>query len=463
VQREIADHPEARAAIEDKCSTCHMPMARYDAAAAGGAGEVLANLAPAAASHVPAMDGVSCTVCHQISEENLGEHASFDGGFLISPASSDGTRNLYGPRAVDAGRATLMHSSATFVPAQATHLQRSEMCATCHTLYTSALDETGQAIAELPEQVPYQEWLHSDYRETHSCQSCHMPIAAADAPIASVLGEPRAGVSQHTFLGANAFVLAVLNKYRGELGTAALSQELDAAVNETRRFLATAAATISIEPPAALDGSVLDFVVAVSSTTGHKLPTAYPSRRAWLHVTVTDAQGRVLFESGAVRPNGAIVGNDNDADAAAFEPHYETITNADQVQVYESVMVDSRGRPTTGLLSGVRYVKDNRVLPRGFDKATADDEVAVHGGALADRDFAAGGDSVRYRVDLGAVPQGPVRVVAELRYQSIGYRWAENLRSYDSAEARRFNRYYDETIAGFALPLASATATVGER
>src|SRR5690606_3191463 len=137
-----------------------------------------------------------------------------------------------------------------------------------------------------------------------------------------------------------------------------LPQELDAAINETRRFLATEAATVSIEQPV-VDGEMLDFVVAISSTAGHKLPTAYPSRRAWLHVTVTDAQGRAVFESGAVRPDGSIVGNDNDASAAAYERHYETITNAEQVQIYEAVMVDSRGRPTTGLLSGVRYVKDN--------------------------------------------------------------------------------------------------------
>ena len=84
VRREVLDHPAAQAAIEDKCSTCHMPMARFDAAAAGAQGQVFANLAPTAPQHALAADGVSCTVCHQISAEGLGEHASFDGGFAIA-------------------------------------------------------------------------------------------------------------------------------------------------------------------------------------------------------------------------------------------------------------------------------------------------------------------------------------------------------------------------------------------
>src|SRR5690606_3192561 len=31
VRREVIDHPTAQAAIEDTCSTCHMPMARFEA------------------------------------------------------------------------------------------------------------------------------------------------------------------------------------------------------------------------------------------------------------------------------------------------------------------------------------------------------------------------------------------------------------------------------------------------
>ena len=135
VRREVLDHPAAQAAIEDKCSTCHMPMARFDAAAAGGQGEVFANLAPAAPQHELAADGVSCTVCHQISAENLGEHASFDGGFAIEAAGD--SRVAFGPHDVDAGRQALMRSAATFKPSAGTHIQRSELCATCHTLFTT--------------------------------------------------------------------------------------------------------------------------------------------------------------------------------------------------------------------------------------------------------------------------------------------------------------------------------------
>ena len=123
----------------------------------------------------------------------------------------------------------------------------------------------------------------------------------------------------------------------------------------------------------------------MQNLTGHKLPTAYPSRRTWLHVTVRDRNGRPVFESGAITPTGLIQGNDNDADATKFEPHYTEIRQPDQVQIYESIMGDPAGAPTTGLLTAVRYLKDNRLLPRGFDKATADADIQVVGGCGAGR------------------------------------------------------------------------------
>jgi hypothetical protein len=460
VRREVLDHPALQAVIEDTCSTCHMPMARFDAAAAGGQGQVFANLAPGAPKHDLAVDGVSCTVCHQIAAENLGEHASFDGGFAIEPAS--GNRVAFGPHDVDAGRQALMRSAASFAPSAGTHMQRSEVCATCHTLFTTARDDAGQDSGRLPEQVPYQEWLHSDYRATNSCQSCHMPEVAGEAPITSVLGQPRPNVSQHTFLGANAFMLDILRRNRGELGVRALPQELEAAAAETRRFLRTRAATLAIAAQRRTADD-LELTLDIRSSTGHKLPTAYPSRRAWLHVVVRDAEGRAVFESGAIRPDGSIAGNDNDADAQRFEPHYESVTRPDEVQIYEAIMVDSRDAVTTGLLKGVRFVKDNRLLPRGFDKRTAEPDVAVRGAAADDADFVGGGDRVRYRIALPATAAAPLSVEAELLYQPIAYRWAENLRGYSAEETQRFGRYYAENAAASAAVIASATAAIPAR
>jgi hypothetical protein len=256
-------------------------------------------------------------------------------------------------------------------------------------------------------------------------------------------------------------MLTLLQQHRGELGVTALPQELEASAAATKRYLASQAATLTVA--ARRTGSRLDVDLALSSTTGHKLPTAYPSRRAWLHVVVADSAGAVVFESGAVRSDGSIAGNDNDADGARFEPHYDEVTGADQVQIYEAIMADGADTVTTGLLRAVSFVKDNRLLPRGFDKTTAPDDVAVRGAAAADANFVAGGDRVRYHVELPAAARGQLTVSAELLYQSIGYRWAENLRGYGTDETQRFLRYYAGAAAGSALPLARAAVVVEGR
>jgi hypothetical protein len=120
-------------------------------------------------------------------------------------------------------------------------------------------------------------------------------------------------------------------------------------------------------------------------------------------------------------------------------------------------MVDSAGAVTTGLLSAVRYQKDNRLLPHGFDKSTADKDVAVLGGAAGDPDFTDRGDRVRYSVALNDA-EGPYEVQAELWYQPISYRWANNLRPYDGPEPRRFVGYYDSMASASSVLLARASA-----
>jgi hypothetical protein len=286
-----------------------------------------------------------------------------------------------------------------------------------------------------------------------------MPAVAEPTPLSAVLGEPREGLARHTFVGGNVFMLRMLNRYRTELGVEALPRELEAAAQATLRQLQSDTASVSIEGTRLVAGR-LEVDVVVRNRTGHKLPTGYPSRRAWLHVVVRDGGGRAVFESGALEATGRIAGNDADADVGRYEPHHAEVTSPDDVQVYEAVMVDLSGAVTTGLLTGVRFVKDNRLLPRGFDKATADGEVRVHGGAAEDADFGGEGDRVRYVVGVGAA-SGPFRVEAELVYQSIAYRWAQNLRPYDAPEPRRFVSAYESMASRSATVLAHAAAECG--
>jgi hypothetical protein len=462
VRRETIDHPKHAAAIQDECASCHMPMSARIERAAGGQGQVFAHL-PVAGGDSPlhrlAADSISCTVCHQIAPDRLGTRESFNSNFVMRPTPADGARAIFGPYAIDPGRRTIMRSVTGFVQAEAPHVKQSELCASCHTLITEAYGPDGEVIGSLPEQMNYQEWQHSDFsREQRSCQSCHMPKAQGPIRASSVLGDARDTLSRHLFVGGNAFMLGLLNRYRTELGVEALPAELEATAKATIRQLQHDTAELAVSEPRAAAGS-LAFDVAVRNLTGHKFPTGYPSRRTWLHVSVRDPAGDVVFESGAVEDTGAIRDNDADRDPATFEPHYEEITRADQVQIYEPILGDRAGRPTTGLLSAVRYLKDSRLLPRGFDKGTAAAEIGVYGGAESDADFTGGGDRTRYRVPVAA--GGPYRVDVELRYQPVAYRWAHNLERYDGKEPARFLRYYNAGASDSSVVVATASASTG--
>ena len=130
---------------------------------------------------------------------------------------------------------------------------------------------------------------------------------------------------------------------------------------------------------------------------------------------------------------------------------------ADQVQIYEPIIGDSNGNVTTALLRGVRYLKDNRLLPEGFDKGAAASDVAVQGAAADDADFTGGGDRVRYRIDAGEGVTS-VTVTARLLLQTIGYRWARNLANYDAFETNRFVDYYEANAEGSVMTLAVSSA-----
>lgn len=460
VRRETIDHPSASAEIQDECSHCHMPMAYYEAHLAGNKNSVFTHLPfnPGNPASAAAEDGVSCTVCHQISQKNLGTREGFVGNFIIDPPDDQGRHAEHGPFVIDAGHQRVMQSSTGgFFPEQAEQIRDSTLCATCHTLYTVALDKDGKQVGELPEQMPYLEWQHSDYVGKNSCQSCHMVEVPGETPVTAVFGPLRQGARRHDFLGGNFFMLRMLGAYSQDLSVTALPNELDDAALRTVNFLETQSARVTIRS-VQLDAGTLHADVLVENLTGHKLPTAYPSRRAWVHLAIRDRGGRIVFESGALNPDGSIRGNSNDVDPTRFEPHYREISSGDQVEIYESILKDPAGNVTTGLITAVGYLKDNRLLPHGFDKNSAVKDIAVVGDAAQDPDFTDQGSLVRYSVAVDP-SSGPFHVAAELWYEPIAFRWAHNLAPYRADEPQRMVNYYESLASSAAVVLAKTEAT----
>ncbi len=435
---ELQKYPALDAAVQDKCAHCHTPMAFTTASIKQQTVKLLDDgfSAESHPLHPLAVDGVSCTACHQIGAEKLGAPASFSGRYVIDSQTPAGKRLIYGPFAVQPMFASQMQGASGFLPQQAAHIAQSALCGACHTLYTPGVDSSGQLTgSEFPEQTPFLEWQNSSYPQSAACQDCHMPTASGAVKIASTGGQPQSPFFQHFFVGGNEYMVKLLAVNGGELKTTASEQQFTATAQRALDQLQNRSAQLNVE--GARSGNQIDLKVRVENLAGHKLPTGYPSRRAWLHVRLLDSTGKVVFESGAPQDGGRIAGDDNEADPARFEPHYAVITAPDQVQIYESIMAGADGRLTTSLLAAARYAKDNRLTPKGFDKADAPQVVAVIGEAAQDADFDGGADMVTYQINT---PAGSYRAEVELLYQSISAVWMNKFTA-SGAEIDAFKKY----------------------
>ncbi len=443
VRTELNRNPHLADVINDKCSRCHAPMANFEAKKHNESITILANdngfLNANHARHDEAMDGVSCTLCHQIQDSpDLGTLDSFTGKYKIG-----NNRKIYGP--YDNVFTRPMYMRTGYTPVFSQHIKESEICATCHNLKTPYVDEFGNILSdtpesEFPEQMPYSEWLHSSYPGTNSCQSCHM--ARTDG--VSISSRPwwvqeRNDFAIHEFVGANKFMLNMLNDNKQQLGVT--SNNFNDILAATDNILQSSASIELVNQ--SFNQGQIDFTLKINSHTGHKLPSAYPSRRVIVHVTITDSQNNIVFESGKVHADGSIEGVDADTDALAYEPHYDLITSQDQVQVYEAIMGDNNSEVTYTLLRGMQYLKDNRLLPIGFDKTTAPDDVAVTGNAYSDNNFTGGSDQIRYQV--AGLANDTYHVQVELVYQTIAFGFVRDLFNDTSAEVNDFKKMYEES------------------
>ena len=439
VASELALYPELESTINDECTVCHAPMANtlakkqngfvdYKLFSSGSAanGDLqtgLLDLDDTSQLFNHAMDGVSCSLCHQIEDVGLGTAASMSGGYSIPTIDEElkDQRPAFGqygdPDVV------YMQTVAEFTPQFGSHISTSETCATCHNLNIEPVNREGEhsnIVTHFAEQAMYTEWLASDFAvgkpQEASCQSCHMPTLDRDVFLAtSNASNMRPNFAEHTFLAANTVMQQIMHDNKGPLG---IDENLDfqESIDRNREFLRTSAA-VQVEANS-LNNGILDFDVTVTNLTGHKLPSGYHSRRAYLHVVVTDANGVAVYENGKIDEDGGIAGVDEDVNSTVWEPHHEVITDATQVQVYQGITGNDEDERTHSLLNSASFLKDNRLTPAGFDKNNVSADVAVMGLAANDADFNLGSDTTKYLARLeGGV--APYEISVVFRYQPI--------------------------------------------
>lgn len=496
-----------------------------------------------------ARDGVSCTACHRmvLGQADAAKHhrepqnacvlerqealnhglsgfaRTFTGSFLVGPPDQ-----LFGP--FEDPKKLPMKQAIGSEPKHNAHVRTSEACGSCHTVHLPVLHR-GQSIGHVYEQTTYPEWAFSDYREgstpdgslplgrgalAQSCQDCHMPSKTAEgAPrrskIASIqeysnfpqteqtlppneIDLPvRSGVSKHTLVGLNVFLVKMARQFADILGIRPGDPMLsDTGVDPTATTeaamleqAANKTAAIRVDEVKTEDGT-LNARVTVTSKVGHKFPSGVAFRRAFLELQVLDSNENLLWSSGRTNSQGVIVDDKGapipgelwwkgdcsarlDPDARIHQPHHQVISRQDQAQIYEELVstpadvaaplcgpnARPQGRLTTSFLSICAKVKDNRLLPHGF--LNLQDRIAVSRALGAGRDMAeetapvavdgdpdysaGGGDSLIYRVPLSELAGKPANVKATLYYQATPpYYLQDRFCTSNSADTKRL--YY---------------------
>jgi hypothetical protein len=435
VTAESAENPALQSVIETKCTSCHAPMGKSEAFH-NGAGSFLLSQA---LEDPLSMDGVSCTLCHQIRSEGLYHDSTFTANFPLNDSHA-----IFGPYLNPVAQPMINQSG--FEPMFSEHIQASQLCATCHTLFTPYLDNQGNVAGTFPEQTPFLEWRNSNYVEEKSCQNCHMPEVEESMKISVSppwLSEMRNPIYEHELTGGNAFMGRILKDNIDALQVSALPQHLDSTIAKSANTLQTA---ISASMESEISDDSLRLSITLENLSGHKFPTGFPSRRAWVYLRVENGSGIPVFESGEWDEDGIIL-----PDGEAWQPHHNTITDENQVQIYQALMKDVDENLTYILLRGAAYLKDNRIPPAGYIPGGPDDvNIAIHGVASGDENFnrfsngdhGSGADIIHYTIPVNG--SSAFNIEVKVCYQSLDPHFAENLFGYETPQVNTFESMYAE-------------------
>ena len=432
---DVANHDTPN--VGDFCLRCHLPTPWLDGRTSAptsnndGCG-LIGNLDQTDAD----FDGVSCHLCHRMME---------------NPAPPPGESKLYYENAnywVDdtqcangepCRRGPYNYPQDGIAPphawAYSPYHKSSGLCGNCHNVTNPAVTLVRNGVdtgIPMPVERTFREWQNSSYSDSLSagyqtCQNCHMPSVAIDSVYAcSIKRNIRTNnMRVHQFAGGNAWVPDVLRQEYPALG-------IDDSFNATRDWaldmLQNKSAQVEVSAPANVEsGRALSLSVKVTNLTGHKLPTGYPEgRRMWINVQVRDANGAMVWESGAYNSATGVLSHDTQAKVYEVK---QGIYNQNGTGACDAAANDG-----TAIFHFVRnncFALDNRIPPLGF---TGKNDVEIEPVNYSYPETAPGSgvlvnyDVTQYAFTVPAHTPSPLQVSATLRYQTASKEYVDFLR-----------------------------------
>ncbi|MGH9839558.1 MAG: tetratricopeptide repeat protein [Blastocatellia bacterium] len=332
------------------CESCHTPVALFSGALTK---ESARQQAPfTSLDH----EGVTCSVCHSITDARLDGTGSFTIRRPALLAKEDGAP-IYGDFTDQQILADIPgHKRAVMRPL----LKSPEFCATCHKVDAppalngykhirgfSAYDEWQRSGASHESVLPF---YRRDQRT--DCRACHMPKVESFNDRAAKQGR----ISSHRWLGAN----TAAPLFYGQQEQVELTESfLKADVLSVDVFALRREATGELVAPLSHNSAhqfspkpgeeVIAEVVVSNRNAAHSFPPEVRDLyEAWVEFEAIDTSGKTIFHSGFIRPDGML---------------------DESAHVYKTILLDDQGRHITRHQIWLTNIKayDNTILPGRSD------------------------------------------------------------------------------------------------
>lgn len=290
------------------CESCHTPIAMLSGTLTKGVGSDKAPFTPL--DH----EGVTCVICHSITEARLDGTASYT---IRRPAllvKEDGT-----PIFNDVSDEEIMadidgHKRAMMRPL----LRTPEFCATCHKVSSTP---TLNGYKQLLGFTAYDEWqqggasketIQSFYPRPQraTCQSCHMPKVSADLDLAAKEGKialhrwPGANTAAPLFYGQNQQVKITQDFLKDNvLNVDILALKTDKSDGSLLELTPNKENLFALEQ----GQEVTAEVIVANRGAAHSFPPEVRDLyEAWVEFLVIDSKGQTIFHSGFVKADGML-------------------------------------------------------------------------------------------------------------------------------------------------------------